>query len=201
MFAQQRPVAGGDHGDLRQSVHALERLQHAAGVGAHQAVVVEAEVGGNRAGIDVEDVVAAVVEAEGIAGVKDAGAVVERKDRVGPVQVGGTEELNAVGHAALGVGAQIQLLATFHRAAAEGAVHLVGQVRDRHLRGHDLDLRVAVEQGADQAGVVGLGVGHDQVINRGWIDLLLQQRQPGGFELGVAGVDQGGALPRTRKAL
>jgi len=46
----------------------------------------------------------------------------------------------------------------------------------------------------DQAGVVWFGVAHDQMVDRGGIDVLLQERQPGGLELEMAGVDQGGAL-------
>ena len=133
VVAQQRAVAHGDRVECRQRVHALHRLQHAAGVGAHQAVVVEAEIGGDGARIAVEQLLRAVMQAEGIAGVEDAGAVVEGEDRVGPMEVGGTEELEAVRHAAAGVGAQIQLLAALDGAGAEGAVHLVFQELDRHL--------------------------------------------------------------------
>jgi len=73
-------------------------------------------------------------------------------------------------------------------------VHLVFQELDRHLRAHDLDLGVEVDQVTDQAGMVGFGVAHDQVVDRGGIDLLLQERQPGALEFEMAGVDQGGAL-------
>ena len=51
------------------------------------------------------------MQTEGIAGVEDAGAVIEGKDRVRPVQVRSTEEFEAVLDAALGVGAEIQFLA------------------------------------------------------------------------------------------
>jgi hypothetical protein len=182
-------------------IHALERLQHAAGVGAHQALVVEAEIRGDGTGVHIKHVIGAVVQAEGVAGVEDAGAVVEGEDGVGPVQIGRAQEFKAVLHAALRVGAQIQLLAALHRPALEGPVHLVGQVGDRHLGGHDLDLRVERKQVADQAGVVGLGVAHDQVIDRLRVDLLLQQRQPGALKLEVAGVDQGGALTPHQEAV
>ena len=201
MLPQQRPVAHGDGVDRRQGIHALHRLQHAAGVGAHQAVVIEAEVRRDRAGVDIEDVVGAIVQAEGITGVEDAGAVIEGEDRVRPVQVRRAEELEAVLHAALGVGAQIQLLAALHRPALERPVHLVLQELDRHLRSHDLDLGVEVDQVADQPGVIRFGVADDQVIDGLRIDLLLQQRQPGALELEVAAVDQGGALAPHQKAV
>ena len=141
------------------------------------------------------------MQAKGVAGVEDARAVVEGKNRVRPVQVGGAEKLEAVVDAAFGVGAQIELLTALHRSALEGAVHLVLQELDRHLGGHDLDLGIQVEQVADQARVVGLGVAHDQVIDRLGVDLLLQQRQPGGLELEVAGVDQGSALTPHQEAV
>ena len=190
------------HGvDRRKRVHALHRLQHAAGVGPHQAVVIEAEVRSDGAGIHIEHVIGAVVQAEGVAGVEDAGAVVEREDRVGPVQVRSAEELEAVLHPALWVGAQIQFLTALHRPALEGAVHLVFQELNRHLGTHDFDLGIQIDQMADQAGVVGLGVAHDQMVDRRRIDLPLQQRQPGALELEVAGIDQGGALTPHQKAV
>ena len=141
------------------------------------------------------------MQAEGIAGVEDAGAVVEGKDRVGPVQVWSAEKLEAVGHATGGVGAQIELFAAFYRPAFEGPVHLVRQKLDRHLGGDDLDFGVEVEQVADQARVVGLGVGNDQVIDRQRVDLLLQERQPAAFKFEVAGVDQSGALSPHQEAV
>ena len=113
VFTQQGAVSHRDGVDLREPVHAFEGLQHAAGVGPHQAVVVEAEIRGNGARVTVEDCVGAVMQAKGVAGVKDAGAVVERKDRVGPVQVGGAEEFEAVVHAATGIGAEVEFLAAF----------------------------------------------------------------------------------------
>ena len=54
---------------------------------------------------------------------------------------------------------------------------------------------------ANQPRVVGFGVGDDQVIDTAGIDLPLQQRQPGGLELEVAAVDQGGALAPHQKAV
>ena len=77
------------------------------------------------------------MQAEGIAGVEDGGAVVKGKDRVGPVQVWSAEDLEAVGHATGGVGAQIKLFAAFHRPAFEGQVHLILKKLDRHLGAHD----------------------------------------------------------------
>ena len=201
MLAQQRTMAHGDGVDGRQPIHPLHRLQHAAGVGAHQALVVEAEIRGDGTGIHIEEVVGAVVQAEGVTGVKNPGAVVEREDRVRPVQVRRTQEFEAVLHAALGVGAQIELLAALHRAALEKPVHLVLQELDRHLRAHDLDVGVEVDQVANQARVVRLCVAHDQVIDRFGVDLLLQQRQPAALELEMAGVDQGGALTPHQEAV
>ena len=141
------------------------------------------------------------MQAEGIAGVEDAGAVIEGEDRVGPVQVGSAQKLEAVLHAAVRVRAQIQLLAALHRPALERAMHLVFQKLNRHFGSHNLDLRVEVDQVPDQARVVGLGVAHDQVVDCLGIDLLLQHRQPGAFELEVAAVDQGGALTSHQKAV
>ena len=138
-------MADGDRGDLRQAVHALERLQHAAGIGAHQAVVVEAEIGGDGAGVAIKNVFAAVVQTEGIAGVKDARAMVKREDRVRPVQVGGAEEFKAVLDAAGGIGTQIQAFATFDGPAFEGPMHLVFEELDRHLGGNDLNLWIAFD--------------------------------------------------------
>ena len=201
MVAQQRPMTHRHRADLGQAIHALERLQHAAGVGAHQAVVIEAEVGCDRPWIGVEQLLGAVVQAEGIAGVEDGGAVIERKDRVGPVQVGSAEKLEAVGHATGGVCAQIELFAAFHRPAFEGPVHLILKKLDRHLGAHDLELGVEVEQVADQARVVGLGVGNDQVIDCFGVDQPLQQRQPAAFKFEVAGIDQGGALAPHQEAV
>ena len=158
-------MANGDCVDLRQAVHAFEGLQHTAGVGAHQAVVVEAEVRSDRSGVAVEDVVGAVVEAEGIAGVEDAGAVIKGKDRVWPVQVRSTEEFEAMLDAALRVGSKIQLLAGLHRAGFEGPVHLILQELQRHLRADDLNVGVEVNQVTDQSGVIRFGVAHDQHID------------------------------------
>ena len=100
-------MADGHRVDLRQGVHAFQRLQNAAGIGAHQAVVIKAKVWSDRAGITVEQFIRAVMKSEGIAGVKRSGAVVEGKNCVGPVQVGGTEEFKAVLHPALWIGAEI----------------------------------------------------------------------------------------------
>ena len=86
-MAQQGAVAHGNGGDLRQPLHAFEGLQHAAGVGTHQTVVVEAVVRGDGPWIAVKQLFAAVMQAEGITGVEDAGAVVKGKDGVGPVEI------------------------------------------------------------------------------------------------------------------
>ena len=53
----------------------------------------------------------------------------------------------------------------------------------------------------DQAGVVRFGVAHDEMVNRGGIDLCLQKRQPGGLEFEMAGVDQGCALAPHQKGV
>ena len=108
-------MAHSNRVDLRQPIHSLERLQHAAGIGTHQAVVVEAEIGRDRAWITVEDIIGAVVQSEGITGVENARAVIEREDRVRPVQVGSAKELKAMAHTAVAVRAEIQFVATFHR--------------------------------------------------------------------------------------
>ncbi len=194
-------MPNGDGGDRRQCLHALHRLQHTAGIGAHQAVVVEAEVGRYGAGIHIEHVVGAVVQSEGVAGVEDARAVVIRKNRVGPVEVGGAQEFKAVLNAAGWIGAQIELMTAFHSTALERAMHLVLQELDRNLRAHDLDLGIEIDQVADQTRVIGFGMTHDQVIDGHRVALLLQQRQPGAFELEVACVDQGGALTPHQKAV
>ena len=199
VIAQQRPMAGGDHRDLRQPFHALEGLQHAAGVGAHQAVVVIPKVRCDRARVGIEDLITAVVQAEGIAGVEHPGAVIKAEDRVGPVQVGGTEELKAVLNAALGVGAEIQGVAAFHRPAVEGPVHLALQIVDGHLGAHHLNLWIEFQQIANQAGVIRFGVGNDQHIDRFGVHHLLQRRDPAAAEFGVARIDQCGALTAHQK--
>ena len=91
------------------------------------------------------------MQSEGIAGVKDAAAVIEGEDRVGPVQVRSTQEFEAMLHAAVWTGAQIQLVAGFHRTGFEGAMHLVFEELDRHLRTHDLDVGIEIDQIADQS--------------------------------------------------
>ena len=108
-------MSNGDRADLRQSVHAFESLQHAAGVRPHQAVVIEAKVRSNGAGVPVKNVVRAVVETEGIAGVENSSAVVEGKNRVRPVKVGGTDEFETMVGSAFGVDAEIQLITRFNR--------------------------------------------------------------------------------------
>ena len=115
--------------------------------------------------------------------------MVEGKDGVRPVQVGGTKELEAVLDAALGVGAQVEFIAAFDRAAFEGAMHLVFQELNRNLGPHDFNVGVEVDDVTHQAGVVRFGVADDQHIDGLGIDLLLQQVQPGPLELEVAGVD------------
>ena len=80
-------------------------------------------------------------------------------------------------------------------------MHLVLQELNRNLGSHDLDLRIQIQEVADQAGVIGFGVTDDQQIDRLWIDLLLQQRDPSVTELGVAGVNQSGAFPAHQKAV
>ena len=91
------------------------------------------------------------MQSEGIAGVEDAAAVIEREDRVGPVQVRGTQEFEAVLHAGVSTGAEIQLVAAFHSTRFEGAVNLVFEELDRHLGSHDLDLGIQIDQISDQA--------------------------------------------------
>ena len=90
------------------------------------------------------------MQAEGITGVEDAAGVIEREDRVGPVQVRGTQEFEAMLHAAVWAGAEIQLVAGFDRARVEGPVHLVFEELNRHLGSHDLDIGIEINQIADQ---------------------------------------------------
>ena len=78
-------------------------------------------------------------------------------------------------------------------------MHLVFQELQSNLGPHDFDLGIEVDQITDQAGVVRFGVAHDQHVNRTGVDLLLQQRDPGVSELGVAGVDQSGAFSPNQK--
>ena len=194
-------MAGGDGGDLRQGLHAFEGLQHAAGVGPHQAVVVKTEIRGDGSWIAVEEVLGAVVQPEGVAGVEDAGAVVEAEDRVRPVEVGGTQKLQAVADVAPGTTTQIKAVSAFHRPAAERPVHLVLEELDRHLGGHDLDVGVAVDQITDQAGMVRFGVGDHQVIDGAGVDPFFEQREPGVAEFEMAGVHQGRALSLHQKGV
>ena len=86
------------------------------------------------------------MKAKGITGVEDAGAVVEGKNRVGPVQVGGTEKFKAVLNTTLWVGAQVQLLSALHRSGSERTVHLVLQKLDRHFRSNNFNLRIEVDE-------------------------------------------------------
>ena len=175
-MAQQGAVAHGNGGDLRQPLHAFEGLQHAAGVGTHQTVVVEAVVRGDGPWIAVKQLIAAVMQAEGITGVEDAGAVVEGKDGVGPVEIWRAQKLKAVLHAAVWIDAQLQGVAAFHRPRLERPVHLVLQELDGHLGTHDLHGGVQVDQMANQPRVVGFGVGNDQIVDRHRFDLALQKR-------------------------
>ena len=56
-------------------------------------------------------------------------------------------------------------------------------------------------QVANQAGVVGFGVGDDQHVDRLRIDLFLEQRQPAGFKFEVACIDQGRAFTPHQKGV
>ena len=80
-------------------------------------------------------------------------------------------------------------------------MHLVLQELQRHLRADDLNVGVEVDQVADQSGVIRFGVAHNQHIDGCGLDLLLQQRNPGVAELGVAGVNQGGAFTPHQKGV
>ena len=174
VMAQQGTMAHGHRVDLRQGVHAFQRLQNAAGIGAHQAVVIEAKVGSDRAGITVEQFIRAVMKSEGITGVKRAGAVIEGKNRVRPVQVGRTEEFKAVLNAAVWIGAQVQLFTALHRSGSERTVHLVLQKLNRYFRSNNFNLRIEVNEVTNQAGMIRLGMAHDQHIDCRGIDLILQ---------------------------
>ena len=55
VVAKQRAMTHCDRVDLGQPIHTLEGLKHAAGIGPHQAVVVEAEIRGNGARVAVKD--------------------------------------------------------------------------------------------------------------------------------------------------
>ena len=90
VVAKQRAMTYRDRVDLGQTIHPLKGLKHAAGIRPHQAVVIETEIRSDGARIAVKDVFRAVVQPKGIAGVKDATAMVKRKNRVWPVQVGCT---------------------------------------------------------------------------------------------------------------
>ena len=65
-----------------------------------------------------------------------------QKNSIWPVQIRGGKKLKSMLYAAAGVAAQIEAIASFDSAAAEGAMHLVFQELDRHLGGHDLQLGV-----------------------------------------------------------
>ena len=80
-------------------------------------------------------------------------------------------------------------------------MHLVLQELNRNLGSHDFDLGIQIQQIANEAGVIGFGVADDQDIDRLWINLLLKQWDPGVTELGVAGVNQGGAFSAHQKAV
>ena len=56
VMAKQRAMPHRDRVDLWQAIHTLEGLKHAAGIGPHQAVVVEAEIRCNRARIAIKNV-------------------------------------------------------------------------------------------------------------------------------------------------
>ena len=92
--------------------------------------------------------------------------------------------------AALGVGAEVQLIPGFHGAGSERTVNLILEKLQRHLGSNDLDLWIEVDEVSDQAGMIRFGVAHDQNIDAAGIDLVLQQGDPGVTELGMAGVDQ-----------
>ena len=117
------------------------------------------------------------------------------------MRVRSAQEFEAVLDAAVGIGAEIQFFPRFHSTGFEGAMHLVLQELQCHLRAHNFDLRIEIDQVADQAGVVGLGMAHDQHIDCGWIDLLHEQGDPGLAELGVTGVDQCGPFSPHQKGV
>ena len=49
--------------------------------------------------------------------------------------------------------------------------------------------------------MIRFGVTHDQHIDGCWVDLLFQKGDPGVAELGVAGVDQGGAFSPNQEGV
>jgi len=78
----------------------------------------------------------------------------------GQCRLGALRKLEAVRHAAAGVGCRDRELPPLLTARLlKRPVHLVGQVGDRHLRADDLNLRLRSSTAPNQAGVVGLGVG------------------------------------------
>ena len=91
------------------------------------------------------------MKSKGITGVEDAGAVIEGKNGVRPVQVGGTEEFKAVLNTALWIGSQVQLFTALHRSGSERTMHLVLEELNCHLRSDDFNFRIEVDEITNQA--------------------------------------------------
>ena len=161
VIPQQGAVPHRNHLDSRQCFHALEGLQHTAGIGAHQAVVIETKIRSDSTRIEVIEIVAAIMQTEGVTGEEHSSAVIVGKDRVGPMQIGRTEKLKTVGRSAVAVGAQIKDITRLDSPAAEGSMHLVFEKLDRHLGGNDFHLGISINNISNQAGMVGLGVGNN----------------------------------------
>jgi hypothetical protein len=174
MVPEQRAMAHRDRADLRQALHALQRLQHAAGVGTHQAVVIKAKIRSDRAGIAVIQGLGAIVQPKSIAGVENPCAVIKGEDRVRPMQIRGGKKVKAMSCPRVGVGAQIQAVASFHRPAPEGPMDLVLQKLERHLGRHNFQIGMAFQQVTNQARMIRLRVRHDQHVDRLRINQSLQ---------------------------
>ena len=83
----------GNHGDRGQPIHPFQCRQHRAGIGPHQAVIVNLEIALQQIDMLIKGLVIAVVHAKHIAGEQDPAFVVIGEHGIGPVQVGGRHKL------------------------------------------------------------------------------------------------------------
>mmetsp|Transcript_57651 Transcript_57651/g.174295 ORF Transcript_57651/g.174295 Transcript_57651/m.174295 type:complete len:408 (+) Transcript_57651:631-1854(+) len=167
----------------------FERREHRACIWFHQAVVVESVVWQQRLNaFCVFEIIGAVMHAEGIASVKQAGAVVESEHRIGPVQVGRNDELQLM------AATQVDLVVVCDNLALERGKAEVFKELDANLRTHHRQILVARSLGLfqnleDEPRVVRLGVRHDDVGHRRVIDLLVQRIEEKFVELFVGCVN------------
>mmetsp|Transcript_108754 Transcript_108754/g.272552 ORF Transcript_108754/g.272552 Transcript_108754/m.272552 type:complete len:249 (+) Transcript_108754:1764-2510(+) len=172
----------------------LQGSDNGAGVGPHQAIVVQGIVRQQLLNtLDVADVLRAVVHAKGVARVQQASAMVEREHCVGPVQIWRNHKLQLM------AAAQIDLVPVGHHLTLEATEHQILEELEADFGAQDCQGLVpksgsTLDHLGDETRVVRLSVRDYKVVQRLKIDLLLEGVEIQVRKLSVRGVDKGGLV-------